>query len=136
MLTIIFNTILPMVFWIVKVNSMIVGSLPAIGSYLEYFIAGWYIVHVEISDKSTKQIYTLGIIMLAFEIFATIYCTFFMPHNLANFGYAFDYLVKTFYDISNFPSFCVMVALFLFFKNREKFFVEKNGINGYRNYPN
>lgn len=48
-----------------------------------------------------------------------------MPHNLANFGYAFDYLVKTFYDISNFPSFCVMVALFLFFKNREKFFVEK-----------
>lgn len=126
MLTIIFNTILPMVFQIVKVNSMIVGSLPAIGSYLEYFIAGWYIVHVEISDKLTRQIYTLGIIMLAFEIFATIYGTFFMPHNLANFSYAFDYLVKTFYDISNFPSFCVMVALFLFFKNREKFFVEKN----------
>lgn len=126
-LTVIFNTVLPMLLQLaMQNNNMIVNSVPIIGNYLEYFITGWYVAHVDISKKTIKRVYLLGIIMLIFEILITLYTTFNMSHGLPYFGYAFDNIVKTFYDISNFPAFCYVTALFLFFKNHEHFFVDHN----------
>ncbi|MBB1099666.1 acyltransferase [Limosilactobacillus sp. WF-MT5-A] len=111
------NTILPVISLVTKTNNLFGLSVPFVGSYAQYFIAGWYLTNNEISKKRTCQIYFLAIIMLLFEIGATIYFTFFYRH-LAVLNYPGG-IVKTFGDISMFPSFCVMCSLFLFLKDRE-----------------
>ena len=58
-----------------------------------------------------------GIIMLFFEIIATIYFSFYVK-QLPGLNYPGG-IVKTFFDIAMLPSFCVMCALFLIFKQIE-----------------
>lgn len=55
--------------------------------------------------------------MLIFEIITTIYFTFYIK-QIPMLNYPGG-IVKTFSDIAMIPSFCVMCALFLFFKQRE-----------------
>ena len=111
------NTLLPIGDIISKTQSLFGSSVPFVGIYAQYFIAGWYLTHNELSRSRKKQIYFIGILMLIFEIFATIYFTFWVK-QIPMLNYPGG-IVKTFYDIAMFPSFCVMCALFLFFKDME-----------------
>ncbi|GEK28292.1 acyltransferase [Furfurilactobacillus siliginis] len=88
-----------------------VNLFPAIGNYLEYFLIGWYIVHVGVSAKWKKRIYILSILSLVYELTATIIST-----------YHYGYIVKPYYDISNLPAVIIMAALFLLLKENNNNF--------------
>ena len=118
------NTLIPIVNIITKTQTLFGTSAPFIGAYAQYFITGWYLTHNELNKKRKKQIYFIGIIMLIFEISATIYFTFWVK-RIPTLNYPGG-VVKTFYDIAMLPSFCVMCALFLFFKNLEPKLQSKN----------
>ncbi len=114
---IIVNTGIPVINVFFNTQSSFGTSVPFIGPYAQYFIAGWYLNNVNIAKKNRLRIYSLAIVMLLFEIVATIYFSFFVKHiPMLNYP---DGIVKTFYDIAMFPSFCVMCALFLFLKQLE-----------------
>ena len=111
------NTGIPIINILTKSQSLFSTSFPFIGPYAQYFIAGWYFAHNDISRRTHKQIYILGIIMLFFEIIATIYFSSYVK-QLPGLNYPGG-IVKTFFDIAMLPSFCVMCALFLIFKQTE-----------------
>lgn len=111
------NTLIPIINILSRTQSLFGGSVPFVGAYAQYFVTGWYLTHNELPRRRKKQIYFIGILMLVFEICATIYFTFWMK-QIPMLNYPGG-IVKTFYDIAMFPSFCVMCALFLFFKDME-----------------
>lgn len=117
LILIVTNTVIPIVNILIKTQSLFGSSFPFVGSYAQYFIAGWYLTHNDLSERRYKQIYLLGIVMLIFEIITTIYFTFYIK-QIPMLNYPGG-IVKTFSDIAMIPSFCVMCALFLFFKQRE-----------------
>lgn len=116
-LTLIVNSILPLISQVLKVNNGFEFAFPAIGRYLQWFIAGYYIVHYEVKHK--KIIYSLGIISLVLEIALTFLATFATENN-PYYIYVFGSIVTNFYDISRIFAFLTFSSLFLFLKNSER----------------
>lgn len=73
---IIVNTGIPVINILFNTQSSFGTSVPFIGPYAQYFIAGWYLNNVNIAKKNRLRIYSLAIVMLLFEIVATIYFSF------------------------------------------------------------
>lgn len=120
-IALIYNTILPIVDLMLGTSNMFNPSIPLVGAYLQYFLAGWYIVNISIKPRIRKLIYILATIMLALEIVMTIIFTIFIPH-LQRLTYPGE-IVKNFADIGNLPAFICMCALFLALKNAEPYII-------------
>lgn len=125
LITVIFNTILPFVNIVTKTENLFETSIPFVGSYAQYFLVGWYINNYNIVRKKRGLIYLLASVMLVFEIIATIFFSYFYKH-IPQLNYPDGVIVKSFFDIAMFPSFCVMCGLFLALKQLENKLVKLN----------
>lgn len=117
LVALIYNAVLPIIDLIFGTNNMFNPSIPFIGAYLQYFLAGWYIVNVPIRKYIRKLIYLLAVLMLIFEVTMTIIFTIYIHHN-NRLTYPGG-IVKNFADIANLPAFICMCALFLALKYAE-----------------
>lgn len=118
-IALIYNTILPIIDLILGTSNMFNPSIPFIGAYLQYFLAGWYIINVPIKKNIRKWIYWLAIFILIFEVTLTIIFTIFIHHS-----HRLTYpggIVKNFADIANLPAFICMFALFMALKYAEPY---------------
>ena len=116
-LSLVVNSILPLFSQILQINNGFNLVFPAIGSFLQWFIAGYYIVHYKV--KHIKIIYGIGMVALILEVMFTFLATFLMPHN-PYYDYTFGGLVKNFYDIQNIFAFLAFSSLFLLLKKCEE----------------
>lgn len=116
--TLIVNSILPLILQTLKMNSTGIGqSFPAIGQYLQWFIVGYVILNYKL--KHAKLIYVVGISSMVMEIILTFWATFCLPYN-SFYGYATGSLVKNFYDIQYIFAFLTFSAFFFFLKQKEE----------------
>lgn len=126
-LALVVNSILPLLLQVLKVNNGFNQAFPAISSYLQYFIAGYLVVHYDFEHKN--QIYIVGICSLIIETLLTFFYSFSVAHN-PFLEYNFGNLVKNFYDIQNIFAFLFVFALFLFLQQSEDKF-KKSHLGGY-----
>lgn len=89
----------------------------ALGGYLQYFLVGWYVSNHDLTSATRRKIYLLGLLMLALEIGLTLGLSYRTP-RLPYYNYSMGY-IKNFYDIANFPEFCLVLALFTWMKEKE-----------------
>lgn len=117
------NSIIPLILQTLKINNgfnQSTGfgqSFPAIGQYLQWFIAGYFILNYKF--RHIKLVYISGILSMMIEIILTFFATFHLPHN-PFYNYVFGSLVKNYYDIQYIFAFITFFALFSFLKNNER----------------
>lgn len=93
-------------------NSTGIGqSFPAIGQYLQWFIAGYFVLNYKL--RHVKLVYVIGISSMMIEIILTFLATFYFHHN-PFYSYVSGSLVKNFYDIQYIFAFLAFSAFFLF----------------------
>ncbi|GHV98474.1 membrane protein [Lactobacillus nasalidis] len=116
-LIVFFKSVLPLLAVAFGYSMPFINALPLGGGYLQYFLAGWYVANHEIAPATKKKLYLLALLMLVLEIGLTLGLSYRTP-RLPYYNYSLGY-IKNFYDIANFPEFCVVLALFTWMKHSE-----------------
>lgn len=116
-LVVLFKGTLPLLAVVFGYKMPFVSALPLGGGYLQYFLVGWYVSNHDLTSATRRKIYLLGLLMLALEIGLTLGLSYRTP-RLPYYNYSMGY-IKNFYDIANFPEFCLVLALFTWMKEKE-----------------
>lgn len=90
-----------------------IDSIPTMGSYLEYFLLGWYIHNFEISQKNKRLLITLGLICLCVTLVGSPIISIQVGH-----------IYKPIYDIANIFTVIIMINIYMLSKRVDsiKFF--------------
>lgn len=83
-------------------------TIPELAGYAGYFIAGYYFSHYQLTDKTRKLIYCLGVLSILFTVSIVIFLSRRDLHEIYEFR---SYLLPTIM----FPTY----AIFIFFKQRK-----------------